>query len=1043
MKSMNVTSYEGVSTDDTPRTTSKRSTRAAVTVTIALLIILGIVLGVLFGIGTLSLPSNTNTTPNSISNSIISSSSTGSAAPLVFPPVVVDLSLTGNFSTININIFTSQFITDVSLLLQINSSRILVLSVTPGSIHVQFEIKPLSTLNQTILDDPNRLAFLFIHKLAIQDYNTTDPAILFNKYPFNLTSGYTIAEFTTPTTTTITGNEIITGDLTVNGDFFIGNEKISNGINGTNGRDGRDGIDGNNSTVPGPQGPPGFNGTNGKDGKDGFNSTVPGPQGPAGGASGKNGTNGTNGKDGLNSTVPGPPGRDGKDGLNSTFPGPQGPPGFNGTDGKDGKDGKDGLNSTVPGPSGPPGINGTNGAANIPITTIAHQVLQSTTTSGIIAWSNAIYPANTTINQLLYSITTNNVTGLPTLASAGLLTNSNGVPGWVLYTGTGKPVLQTNPTLIGPTLGVASATSLTLSTPLAVTSGGTGVTSSTGSGSVVLNNSPTLVNPNIGAATGSSLTISGQSTFSATLTQSGSATSIATISVGSNTIKTVFVQGRYTFLLDSPSGGAPSYYIYDVNTPSTPVPLGFFGTLGHPGTGTGQSLSIQGNYLYTMVVDAVSTLFNIYDISNVAAPYTQIGSLRFSGQNPPYLYVAGRYAYVAATNFFVVDIQIPSQPLVVSTVSFSVQIWYLTVQGAYAYVITSSLSFDTGFNIIAIENPLSPVQQGTTGAGSISDPNGGAFPGIFPQGRYVYVVDGSNNFGTFYVIDVSNPASPAITGSLATAQADGTSIPTTVWVQDKYAYVGCQGGLQNGPFQIIDVSVPATPVSVAVYSPFLNIFSLVVQGRYAYLGGTGQTGFGFQIYDLGGTYTQQLEAGGIETGTFATRSNAAVGNDLDIKGGLSVGSSVFVYGSISALGAVNNVQYKKLIITFTQIDAMGTTTAAPILSAPGSGLIINMVNTAFIYTYATSAFTGGGSIFLQYGTTVGGATTNLCAGPYVTITGTDNLYSGASGFQYTGTYANAVNQPVTMTNTANTNYAGGFPGVGYITLHIWYNIVAA
>ena len=46
---------------------------------------------------------------------------------------------------------------------------------------------------------------------------------------------------------------------------------------------------------------------------------------------------------------------------------------------------------------------------NIPITTIANQILQSTTTSGVFAWSNAVYPANTTLNQLLYSNATNNV----------------------------------------------------------------------------------------------------------------------------------------------------------------------------------------------------------------------------------------------------------------------------------------------------------------------------------------------------------------------------------------------------------------------------------------------------------------------------------------------------------------------------------------------------------------------------------------------------------------------------------------------------------
>ena len=110
------------------------------------------------------------------------------------------------------------------------------------------------------------------------------------------------------------GTLTIVGGLVVNGDtyldtLFINGTKIVNGINGTD------------STVPGPQGPPG------KDGRNGTDSTVPGPQGPPG-------FNGTNGKD---STVPGPAG------FNSTVPGPQGPAGFNGT--------------SIVGPQGAPGLN--------------------------------------------------------------------------------------------------------------------------------------------------------------------------------------------------------------------------------------------------------------------------------------------------------------------------------------------------------------------------------------------------------------------------------------------------------------------------------------------------------------------------------------------------------------------------------------------------------------------------------------------------------------------------------------------------------------
>jgi hypothetical protein len=72
-----------------------------------------------------------------------------------------------------------------------------------------------------------------------------------------------------------------------------------------------------------------------------------------------------------------------------------------------------------------------------------------------------------------------------------------------------RTVLYNNGTDVGnqidyfPSLTLGG--SLTLGTPLAVSSGGTGGTSSTGSGAVVLATSPTLVTPTIGVATATSV----------------------------------------------------------------------------------------------------------------------------------------------------------------------------------------------------------------------------------------------------------------------------------------------------------------------------------------------------------------------------------------------------------------------------------------------------------------------------------------------------------------------------------------------------------
>ena len=163
---------------------------------------------------------------------------------------------------------------------------------------------------------------------------------------------------------------------------------------------------------------------------------------------------------------------------------------------------------------------------SFPQSATPNQILVSTGTDEVVTWSTATYPPTTTVNQLLYSSSNNAVVGLPTVNNAALLTNGAGVPGWVAFTGSGAPVLANNPTFINPILGAATATSLTISTPLPVLSGGSGTNCSTGTGCVVLSNSPTLVNPILGAASASSLVLT---TTPLTVTSGGTGLGSTTI----------------------------------------------------------------------------------------------------------------------------------------------------------------------------------------------------------------------------------------------------------------------------------------------------------------------------------------------------------------------------------------------------------------------------------------------------------------------------------------------------------------------------------
>jgi hypothetical protein len=100
-------------------------------------------------------------------------------------------------------------------------------------------------------------------------------------------------------------------------------------------------------------------------------------------------------------------------------------------------------------------------------TATASQMLQSGS-SATPAWSTATWPATTTLNQLLYSSSSNEVAGLATTDSAALITSSLGVPQWA--------ALTNGQIIIGSTSGAPSAGTITAGTNITVTNGSNSIT---------------------------------------------------------------------------------------------------------------------------------------------------------------------------------------------------------------------------------------------------------------------------------------------------------------------------------------------------------------------------------------------------------------------------------------------------------------------------------------------------------------------------------------------------------------------------------------
>lgn len=119
---------------------------------------------------------------------------------------------------------------------------------------------------------------------------------------------------------------------------------------------------------------------------------------------------------------------------------------------------------------------GTSTITKVGPTATAGQVFQSQGASADPAFSTAVYPSTTTANQILYSSSTNTITGLAT-ANNGVLTTS----------AAGVPVITTLPNngslLIGSAGGAPAAATLTAGSGITITNGANSITiTATGAG---------------------------------------------------------------------------------------------------------------------------------------------------------------------------------------------------------------------------------------------------------------------------------------------------------------------------------------------------------------------------------------------------------------------------------------------------------------------------------------------------------------------------------------------------------------------------------
>lgn len=296
----------------------------------------------------------------------------------------------------------------------------------------------------------------------------------------------------------------------------------------------------------------------------------------------------------------------------------------------------------------------------------------------------------------------------------------------------------------------------------------------------------------------------------------------------------------------------------DNNTVKISAPSKFFpgkGYLVHKGSivnGAGGAkikapwgVFVSGNYAY--IADTYGAALEIVDISNPAAPVHKGSIIDGAGgaslKSPWGVHVSGNYAYISDCSgnaLEIVDISNPAAPVhkgLLKNGTGGAKLFNprgLFVSGKYAYVTSSSSS---ALEIVDISNPAAPVHKGfikdahATGGAHLSVPTS-----VYVRGKYAYVADQDN---ALEIVDISNPASPIHKGSIIHGAGDAIlASPMSVQVSGNYAYVA---GWVSNSLEIVNISNPAVPLHEGSITDgyggalLKSPWSVQVSGNYAYL----------------------------------------------------------------------------------------------------------------------------------------------------------------------------------------------------------------
>jgi len=264
---------------------------------------------------------------------------------------------------------------------------------------------------------------------------------------------------------------------------------------------------------------------------------------------------------------------------------------------------------------------------------------------------------------------------------------------------------------------------------------------------------------------------------------------------------TVTISNGYAYVVSKNSNGAC--------LPSTNVPPNCPSSANDVGGGVGNALTIlniQSNPAAPAIVGTLqdsTNLFGAYGVaigSSAGHTYAYVAAQGLIGGQP-------QTPRTSTGSFNVIDVTNPAAPAIVtggtlmdtSTGSTANDLEHadsVAVSGNYAYV---TAGYAGKLTVIDISNPASPAIVASIGGSNLQSPSD-----IVVRGNYAYVTE-QQGPGRLTIVDIHNPLSPQVVGTVADPAMTGAY---RVRMLNNFAYVA---GVNVASITAVDISNPLSP----------------------------------------------------------------------------------------------------------------------------------------------------------------------------------------------------------------------------------------